>query len=477
MVDLKKVFFGFSDAHTEADRNPQLFKEVFFDPHGYLAELIHGDRFLLCGRKGDGKSAYSAQINLTTTEHNIFAYQRSLNNFNNSTFLQIKRNEALGGNPYISFWKAILLIECVNMINLHQPNIQVTKFVDLVDALNQYGFFSKENDISFTVRKLVELNTNIEIHSFFRHGRKYQNDIRLRGADEIFNAIKDTICDIYLEEKFVLIIDGLDDILNNSEFKADIIMGLIRATESLNNTFRKTTLSIKCLLLIRNDILNLCRDPNLSKIIRDSAIRLSWNLSEDPFESDLLKLVSKRIDKVSGGENSLVLAWSEIFPSTICGKSSIDYILDNIIYRPRDILQFFLEVQKVFVNGQRLSEDNVQDALEAFSEEYFVDAMRDELTGFFPDAVVTALPDVLSKMGARLFYPKDFAKICEQYSAFSGVSPNQILEKLFQAGYIGQHRPREKNDYTVFSYRNPREKFQEDHECILHRGLMRALTI
>lgn len=52
-----------------------------------------------------------------------------------------------------------------------------------------------------------------------------------------------------------------------------------------------------------------------------------------------------------------------------------------------------------------------------------------------------------------------------------------ILEKLFNAGYIGQQRPREKKDYTVFSYRNPRESFQEEHECILHRGLMRALTI
>ena len=103
--------------------------------------------------------------------------------------------------------------------------------------------------------------------------------------------------------------------------------------------------------------------------------------------------------------------------------------------------------------------------------------MRDELTGFFPDEVVTHLPDILSKMGTKYFYLSDLENECNHYPEFKDVPARMILEKLFNAGYIGQQRPREKKDYTVFSYRNPRESFQEEHECILHRGLMRALTI
>ena len=116
-------------------------------------------------------------------------------------------------------------------------------------------------------------------------------------------------------------------------------------------------------------------------------------------------------------------------------------------------------------------------ALARYSDEYFVDAMRDELTGFFPDETVTILPNILSKMGTQYFYLSEFEEECNHYNEFKNVSARMILQKLFDAGYIGQHRPREKMDYTVFSYRNPREIFQEDHECILHRGLMRALTI
>ena len=477
MIDFNKVFFGYADADTEAERNPKEFKAAFFDPHNYLEELVSGDRFVLCGRKGDGKTAYSAQIKLTASENGVFVHQRSLNNFNNSTFAQIKTNESMGGNPYISFWKAILLIESVGMIYKYQPNIQVTEFVNLVDALTRHGFLANDNDISVTVTKLVELDSSINIRSVLQHGRKYQNEELLRGAEQIFSAIKRTIQTLFLDTKFVLVVDGLDDILNNSEFRAEIITGLIRAVEEINRAFRKTTLSLKCIVLIRNDILNLCRDPNLSKIVRDSGIKLSWALPDDPFESDLLKLVGKRIDMVTGKEDSMKAVWCEVFPDKICGKSSIDYVLGNVIYRPRDVLQFFVEAQKEFVRGKQLTEEKVQTALSRYSDEYFVDAMRDELTGFFPDEAVTALPDILSKMGMQFFYPSEFAEQCSKNRAFKDLSTNLILEKLFQAGYIGQHRPREKSDYTVFSYRNPREKFQEEHECILHRGLMRGLTI
>lgn len=177
MINLKEVYFGCSDANTEAERNPTIFREVFFDPNGYLNELLHGDKFILRGRKGDGKTAYGAQIHLTAADHNIYAYQRSLDNFNNTTFCQIKTYENLGGNPYISFWKCVLLIECVGMLYRYEPNIANENFVSIVDALNRYGFLSTDNDISVTITKLVETNSTINLKSVFSmvvdmHGMK-----------------------------------------------------------------------------------------------------------------------------------------------------------------------------------------------------------------------------------------------------------------------------------------------------------------
>lgn len=475
MNTIKNVNFGFSDAITEMERAPKNFDLSFFDPSDYLNELINGNRFIVCGKKGDGKTAYGAKLNLNTT---INTYNRTLNNFNNQIFKEIKTYDHLGGNPYISFWKSILMIESVKMLHKFRPQIQNEEYVRIFDALNRKGFLELDTDISVTVSKLVESNTSFDIHNLINHGRKKEYIETLQGAEQIYATIKKAIQNIYLDkEKYYLIIDGLDDILTNTEFKSEIITGLLRASDEINRIFSKTTLFLKIIILIRTDVLNICRDANLSKLRRDSMINLTWRIDGDPFVSDLLTLVKKRFDVAWNSDIRMQDIWYSIFPETIYDKPSIDYVLENIIYRPRDILQFFIEVQKEYKGNNRLSEDQIQTILYNYSSEYFINAMLDELTGFFPDDTVSALPDILSKLGSKFFYAKDFYDICKNYPMFDDVILHDLLEKLFLDGYIGQHRPRVSKEYTVFKYRNPREKFQEEDECIIHRGLLRSLTM
>lgn len=477
MVDIKTIGFGCADAETEASRNPALFKSVFFDPHNYLNELVYGNKFILRGRKGDGKTAYSAQIKLLSENENYYAYQRSLNNFNNTVFAQIKTFDRLGGNPYIPFWKCILLIEAVAMLEQYEPNIAAEDYAELVYALKKYGFLSKDDDITYTISKLVETDSSININSFFSHNRKHQHTMELNGAEQIYLCIRNTIKNLSFHSRFIFIVDGLDDILFHTEFKPEIITGLIRAVDDINRFFSKQTLELKLILLVRNDMLDLCRDSNLSKMIRDSSINLNWRIQDNALDSELIHLLEKRIDIVTGSVNSFPLFFKYYFPDKINDKDCLDYILDNIIYRPRDLLQLFLEFQAVASSGRKLTVDKIKNALWSFSEEYFVDAMKDELTGFFPNEAVTILPTILTKMGTRYFYLEDFEKECSAYPEFNNISKEAILKKLFDAGYIGQHRPREGMDYTVFSYRNLKETFNSSHECIIHRGLTRALTI
>lgn len=477
MISFENVFFGYADAATEAERNPSGFQKAFYDPYSYIQELVSGDRFLLRGRKGDGKTAYSEQIKLTEEALNIHAYPKSLNNFNNQVFSQIKTYKNLGGNPYISFWKCVLLIECVNMLNSFEPYIESEDYVNILYSLNQYGFLSVDSDISVVVRKLVETNSTLMVSSFFHHGRKYERNEELKGAEQIYTAIYKAIKDLYLTEKFIFIIDGLDDVLSNTEYRSEIITGLIRAVEEINRQFRSTTLSIKILVLIRDDILSLCRDYNLSKIKRDSSLLIKWDIGDDRDNSELLNLVIRRVNQSTGENLTFTQMWYELFPDSIGSRSSLDYVLENIIYRPRDILQLFIEFQRVYMRGKKMTQEKIWEALARYSDEYFLPALQDELTGFFPDEIITCLPQIFSHLGSRYFYLDEFENECKSFIDLEGVSAQTILEHLFKAGYIGQRRPRDVGDYTVFSYRNTYERFQADHECILHRGLMRALVL
>lgn len=479
MENFKNVFLGCADSNTEAERNPKMFINSFFDPDNNIDELLFGYKYIVSGRKGDGKSAYSAKINLLEDELDICTAKKSLNNFNNLTFEQLSTYQSLGGNPYISFWKCVIMIEAVKLINEKQTFVSDENFIALVDSLRETGLLETE-DIARTVTKLVETNTSFNLKSVFSRDNRREQQKVLQGTEEIYLTIRKCIKNLYFgEAKNYLLVDGLDDILCVDNFEPKVITGLIRACDEINSYFRRSTLFLKVIIFVRTDILNVCRDTNISKILRDSMIELGWKIEDisEASSSRLIQLVKKRFDNVWGEETAFLDIWDQIFQPIESSKSSFEYVLENIIYRPRDILQFMLEAQKVYVLGHKICESTLQSILYNYSNNYFVGAMQDELTGFFPDSVVTALPIVLSKIGQQYFSVEDFKVECSKHKEFVDVDSTDLLEKMFNDGYIGQHRPKEIKDYTVFKYRNPRETFVEDHECIVHRGLMRSLTI
>ena len=124
-----------------------MFTKCFFDPDNYLKELLNGYKFIISGRKGDGKSAFSAKLNLLEEELKICTAKRTINHFNNITFKNLETYKNLGGNPYISFWKCIIMIEAVKLIDSKQSFVSVDKYNALVDSLQDAGLLENE-DIS-----------------------------------------------------------------------------------------------------------------------------------------------------------------------------------------------------------------------------------------------------------------------------------------------------------------------------------------
>ena len=64
-----------------------------------------------------------------------------------------------------------------------------------------------------------------------------------------------------------MIIDGLDDVLRLEDFSLDIVTGLLRAISHINKSFSIAEVRVKVVLLMRTDIYELCRDPDLNKIV------------------------------------------------------------------------------------------------------------------------------------------------------------------------------------------------------------------
>ncbi len=90
--------FGFADATKELTRTPKIFEEAFYDPRNVVKKLLNSYEFLLIGRKGVGKSAFSSKIqSLAKQDESLFAIPMNLNDFEFTTFAKTSIDNDVSG--------------------------------------------------------------------------------------------------------------------------------------------------------------------------------------------------------------------------------------------------------------------------------------------------------------------------------------------------------------------------------------------
>lgn len=475
------VEFGSSDAETELIRSPQIFDKAFFDPHNYIDELVNGYKFIVSGRKGDGKSAYLAKLKrLAEEEDSLETIGISLERLNSKFFEKFTDQDLVGGKRYVPMWKCILLLELVKYIESRGFQIQRPNYVSLVEALNKMGLLHGDS-VEETITKLDATDISISVCDWVSYGRHLEKEVVIRGANQIYTVLAEELRCAYIgNKKFRMVIDGLDDILRSKEFSIEIITGLLRAANEINNFFSKKALDFKIIILIRSDILDKCRDPDISKIKFASQVNLSWKPSSTPYDSDLAKLILARF-QMQENCKSFYEIWITYFPSQVDEKDSLSYMLENTLYKPRDLLMFFSFAKEMIgADNRHLDEYEFKQLLKKYSEDYFVIHMQDELTGFLPDEAINELQSVISKIGSRRFSYKIFAEEMSKHEEFGDVLPENVLKLLFERGYIGQYRKRPdhpKEEFLFQTHINPSERYEKEDDCLLHRGLTRAFGV
>lgn len=110
--------FGFADAMKELTRTPEIFEEAFCDPRNVVEKLLNSYQFLLIGRKGVGKSAFSSKIqSLANKSDKLFAIPMNLNDFEFTTFAKTNTDvEVSGTQKYKSSWDFLLLLSLYKVI-------------------------------------------------------------------------------------------------------------------------------------------------------------------------------------------------------------------------------------------------------------------------------------------------------------------------------------------------------------------------
>lgn len=478
-MKIKDYKFGYADAQKELDREPEIFEQAFYDPRDYLKELIGGYKYLIVGRKGTGKSAYSSKLQkISKEETDLVVKQIKLNDFQFTTFKKCNiDSDIVGNNKYNLPWKIILL---TNICKIFYDDFEITEikeFNEVIDILKEMNLFL---DISFNnkIKSVKKLKGGVNLGIIDASIEAQVGDKPIDYIDRLSIMVKllsDTLSNLELNNRrLIFILDGLDDLLRIKEEQSVILSSLIRSIDEINELFVQKEHLTKIILLIREDMLNKLVDTDLNKIIRDSAMLINWTTTP----ADLKKLVDLRF--IYSGSERKKDCWLDILPNKIKNKSSWDYLIQNTLLKPRDILQFFSVLQDLFPDKEKINDSEFKKAIKTYSTNYFIEEMKNELAGFIEDKYIKLLIPVFSRIGNVEFSERQFFNSFEKIindEKFNLIDARNILFNLFENSYIGQIDLSNGKKNVFFKYRNPNAHFDNNLKFILHSGILRGLNI
>lgn len=469
--------FGFADAETEFKRSPELIEEAYYDAFDAVKRVMEDFPFLVIGRKGTGKTAISARIRVLSSKDSlIFCKHISLANFEFNSFARMGSSDLKGGVRFTAPWRLMLLLQVYEELNQKELVINSHEFYKVCKSLQQYGLISN-GSISRVVRTVSRNGFRIGFSDVSLDLGEVESQVMLSEPSDIANILFDHLTRISMgKSRLVIVVDGLDDSLRGNQRQISIVSGLIRAAAALNDEFHEVGVPVKFVVMVRPEVLNLCQDsdPDLNKVYRDSSLELRWYRDvRNPLNSDLMQLLKLRL--ATGGPLLSDEPWYSIFPATVDGKDSWQYVLDHTLHRPRDILQFMIECQRLYPNHERLTATETKAALTNYSDTYLLPEMKNELVGFLTDNTIRLLPGVLARMKSREFTSSLWLEACRD----SGIeeNPRTVLEQLYEAGYVGQVSYRDGKTYVNFKYRDSHIPINFSETFLLHRGLWKALNI
>ena len=492
-LQLKEILFGKTDAFNEVlQLGPDFFIDSFVENERYQKDdFLNGNKFYIVGKKGTGKTAFlrylECQLNDPETiiipirfksefdeldkEQFVSAVDTGLTSeqFDDSSF-EIKSIDSL--KSYVLMWKTFL----VNQMVLFSQKGEYTAFfpdsnyqlmVSLLKAL--YGE-EKNKKIMPKLRKgTIEINgalaaclsANVKVELDFDEKTKKVKYLKLsRKIINLFSELR------YGKNPIYLFIDELELSVRNKElYKKDValVRDLILAIDELNRLCRQRAYEIHLIASIRSEVVTsvLSAGFEINKCIEDFGVTINWfqkggNYTDNP----LLKIIEQ---KIHASEKRIGFplsdnVWNIYFDNQIHNTEVRRYILNNIWYRPRDIVRLMLLLQTESYGKSMFDQESFDRAQQEYSNRMWTE-FSEELRLTYTSDDLSAIKTFLTKIPL----PFTYEELEDRRKKLSAIYPNikeffdkvsmaEFLEKMFMLGIIGNTGER-----MVFSFLGDQE--------------------
>ena len=432
MDRIRDLYMG----HPDALQDSRLL-EYFVETPAYLDAIEPtGRRMIFIGRRGAGKSANFQAIRETLRDrHSTITVEIAPNDYELERISQFLETHYPNTNPqllYRNAWNFILITEMVKA--LAEKTDRLYSSPDDQDRNNLYQYYESNRlalQSDFGSRLTAALaNENENTEKLLTELRDYRIAPRIRNL-----AKREGI-------SFYIVADDLDKHWQpGTKQSIEILLGLMDEASQLQRYFAD---QLKVVMFLREDIFDVLAQQDVDYPKR-SFWRMEWTAP------NLKHLVAARLaigaDLYDEDDETI---WSAVFPDTIQGLNSSDYILSRVLPRPRDVLGFCqAAIDQAQLNGHpSVSEQDILDGELKFANS-FGKLLTAEFRGLYPslEEVLFEFAGVPAVMQWTEF--EEYAKeaIDKQKSVLTewvgdyGLSPISVADTLFQIGVIGLASP------------------------------------
>lgn len=444
------------------------------------ASVLNGEKYMIIGRKGEGKTAIATYI-YKNVGAGAYADKLSFKNFPFNTIYNYSDNRYPNPSQYITFWKYLIYVSiCKQMVGDNNIDSKIRDNLVKLFPVKRRTENLKDLIPKITVKEFgfQVLSTGLNIATSKEKHELEWIDI----VDILENVILENVTP---DSKYYVIFDELDEEykdFTSSEEEKDyfaLVTGLFKAVNETRNIFKEEGLFICPIVFLRSDIFQRINYSDKNKW-SDYLINLEWTPEK------LRSLIQARIDVLTGTRSKDFLdAWEKIGINSgvemgnkqNSRKSPIDYILRNTHNRPRDIIKYLKEASKIAIrnNYTLIGPKVIKEANSSFSK-YMKQEISDEIYSVLPE--YKEIFSILSTIRKQTFNPKEFVDIYQdkvKNEKLIDRGAENVLKILFDFSVIG-NVPSVRTR-SIFKYENESARFNFKENIQIHRGLYKALQI
>lgn len=312
----RQLYFGMSDSRNEFNENREDFVRSYVDLGDASKVVREGQKFLILGPKGTGKSALAWYLEATESDGTHLAMVRDAQALPLAEIPRLQTGQSAGAERTVVAWKFILLCNYIELLLRDQScSIQQNKeALRVARLLRNYGFIGDTSGRALT--KFA--NTTVEI-PIPKLGTVYRRETS--SSLNIYNLIpylEDWVATAETSVRHVLLLDGLDSIFLNDEKYDESLSSLVQAAYSLNQRLRENRATGSVVLLIRNDVFSriALSLPDSQKMRDDLSFDLDWRILSGPggVNAPLVQLINAKAARAAEVEQVDILSY---FPEKV----------------------------------------------------------------------------------------------------------------------------------------------------------------